>query len=115
MPAIRVVVAALRPFWPNASLSSVNRVSKGPNRFAIAGERPRVHTTARAVAVSNKVFIFDLARVDATISSSQSTRLGRSGERRLPPMAVGIDRRHADKDPRASYFIPILLTDVARP
>ena len=69
-----------------------------------------VHTTVRAVAVSNKVFIFDLTRVDATISSSQSTRLGRSGERRLPPMAVGID-----KDPRASYFIPILLRDVARP
>jgi hypothetical protein len=30
-------------------------------------------------------------------------------------MTVGIGRRHADKDPRASYFIPILLTDVARP
>ena len=31
--------------------------------LAIAGERPTVHTTARAVAVSNKVFISDLTRL----------------------------------------------------
>jgi len=44
------------------SLESVNRVSKGPSRFAIAGERFAALTTARAVAASNKIFISDLIR-----------------------------------------------------
>jgi hypothetical protein len=84
-------VAAFTPFWPNLSLSSVNRVSKGPNLFAIAGERLTVDTTARAVAVSNKVFISDLARVDA--SRPTGLRLPRTA-----PTADGgplIDRRTA--------------------
>jgi len=46
------------------SLESVNRVSKGPSRFAIAGERFAALTTARAVAASNKIFISDLIRVE---------------------------------------------------
>ena len=58
-----VVVAALRPFWPNASLSSVNRVSKGPNRFAIAGERLTADATARAVEAGNNVFLSDFTRL----------------------------------------------------
>jgi hypothetical protein len=86
-------VAAFTPFWPNLSLSSVNRGSKGPNLFAIAGERLTVDTTARAVAVSNKVFISDLARVDASRPTGLRLRLPRTA-----PTADGgqlIDRRTA--------------------
>jgi hypothetical protein len=35
--------AALTPFWPNLSLWSVNLVPKGPNRFAMAGEKFGCH------------------------------------------------------------------------
>jgi hypothetical protein len=42
------------------SLKSVNRVSKGPNRFAIAGERFAKVATARVAPASIKVFISDL-------------------------------------------------------
>jgi len=54
------------------SLQSVNRVSKGPSRFAIAGERFAVATTARTAAPRNKVFVSHLTGIDAKTSSSRS-------------------------------------------
>ncbi len=60
------------PFWPNMSLQSVNRVSKGPSRFAIAGERLAVATTARTAVPRIKVFISHLTGIDAKTSPSRS-------------------------------------------
>src|ERR1700730_9212620 len=45
------------PFWPNMSLQSVNRVSSGPSRWAMAGARLTAAMTASAVAASNPVFM----------------------------------------------------------
>jgi hypothetical protein len=42
--------------------------SVSPNRFARAGERFAVATTARAAAPSNKVFISHLRRIDASMA-----------------------------------------------
>jgi hypothetical protein len=47
------------------SLQSVNRVSSGLDRFAMAGETLTAVTTASAVAASNPVFMSLLIRVDA--------------------------------------------------
>src|SRR3984893_9471369 len=71
------------PFWPNMSLQSVNRVSSGPSRWAMAGARLTAAMTASAVAASNPVFMSFLFRIDATTDLQRG--LPRVGE--TPPSA----------------------------